>query len=93
MVKTNAQKTGENTVENRNCAASSHNWDEAKYQLNALSYWGEQQPDLKLTAICSGLIITGVIGSMLLGNIIATAGGLLAAGLYYLTHYQEEGRS
>jgi hypothetical protein len=93
MLKTNVQKTGKNPVENRDCSASGNNWDEAKYQLNALSYWGEQQPDLKRTAICSGLIITGVLGSMLLGNIIATAGGLVAAGLYYLTHYQEEGRS
>jgi hypothetical protein len=89
MLKSNEQKAGKNPVESRDRSTSGQRWDEAKYQLNALSYWGEQQPDLKLTAICSGLIITGVLGSMLLGNILATAGGLLAAGLYYLTHYQE----
>jgi hypothetical protein len=89
MLKSNEQKTGKRQVDSRDDSTSGNGWDEAEYQLNTLSYWGEQPPDLKLTAICSGLILTGVLGSMLLGNILATAGGLVAAGLYYLTHYKE----
>jgi hypothetical protein len=88
MLKSNGQQTGNNSLESNDRTANGNNWDEAKYQLNALSYWGEPQPDLKLTAICSGLIVTGVLGSILLGNILATAGGLMASALYYLSKYQ-----
>jgi uncharacterized membrane protein YvbJ len=70
------------------CGKCGSELSESGFQADMLTYWDEQTGG-RLAAMCSLILVAGVLTTIVASSIAPALIGLLLAGLYYVWKYKE----